>query len=400
MPRTIIGASAVFLVLLLSSSSAFSQDMRAQYPRILFNSYFGLNVGYIDYRFRDTQMESGFGVQDIRVPHLAVQALLFGHEFSRYVSAQVSYTRPVQWVQYENVNGDSATHSVWMNVAGLTAKGRLPVTRSLSVYGEGGLGLITRKGFGINGAPAVKDASYATVLFGGGLQYRLGEKWDFIAGSNWSPAHSQDQQPSTSFYSAGFRYSIRPLSAEQVERNSNAGLIFPKRVLQVGYTTSALGYGANDFVSRGAVPIFWAADTQVASGFSLNYERNVFHTRRTFSLDWGGGASIWKTRREEQIFATASLYPVFRFTAIRTSPFDLYFNYSLAGPTFISRTVIDGEETGRQFTFQDFMGLGAFIGRGKSTKVEIRISHYSNGNLFPRNAGVTVPITVIVGRSF
>ena len=31
---------------------------------------------------------------------------------------------------------------------------------------------------------------------------------------------------------------------------------------------------------------------------------------------------------------------------------------------------------------------------------EIRISHYSNGNLFPRNAGVTVPITVIVGRSF
>jgi hypothetical protein len=91
---------------------------------------------------------------------------------------------------------------------------------------------------------------------------------------------------------------------------------------------------------------------------------------------------------------------VFRFTAIRTSPFDLYFNYSLAGPTFISRTVIDGEETGRQFTFQDFMGLGAFIGRGKSTKVEIRISHYSNGNLFPRNAGVTVPITVIVGRSF
>jgi hypothetical protein len=46
------------------------------------------------------------------------------------------------------------------------------------------------------------------------------------------------------------------------------------------------------------------------------------------------------------------------------------------------------------------MGLGAFIGHRKKTKAEIRISHYSNGNLFPQNAGVTVPLTVIVGRSF
>jgi len=393
---SIVGA----LILFFLCPNATSQDSRAQYPRILFNSYVGLNVGYIDYRFRATRMESGFDVQDIHVPHLAVQALLFGHEFSPYFSAQVSYMRPVQWVQYQNVNGDRDSHSVWMNIAGLTVKARIPVTRSLSIYGEGGLGLITRKGFEINGTPAVKDANYATVLVGSGFQYRIGEKWDLVAGGNWSPEHTQVQQPSTSFYSAGFRYSIRPLSAEQVERNSNTGLIFPKQVIQAGYTTSALGYGANDFVSRGAVPIFWAADAQVVNGFSLNYLRNVFHTRRTFSLDWGGGTSILKAGKDEQIVATASLYPVFRFTAIRTESIDLYFNYSLAGPTFISRTIIDGEETGRRFTFQDFMGLGVFIGHRKRMNAEIRISHYSNGNLFPRNAGVTVPITVIVGRSF
>ena len=106
------------------------------------------------------------------MPHLAVQALLFGHEFSPYFSAQVSYMRPVQWVQYQNVNGDRDTHSVWMNIAGLTAKARIPLTRSLSIYGEGGLGLITRKGFEINGTSAVKDANYATMLVGGGFQYR------------------------------------------------------------------------------------------------------------------------------------------------------------------------------------------------------------------------------------
>ncbi len=401
MPRNIIGASAVcFVLLFVSYPDAFSQDTRAQYPRILSDSYLGLNVGYIDYRFRDARMEPGFGVQDIRVPHLAVGALLFGHEFNQYVSAQVSYMRPVEWVEYQSVNGDLVDHSVWMNIAGLTAKARIPMTGSLSAYGEGGLGLITRKGFEISGAPAVKDANYASVLVGGGLQYRITEKWDLVAGINWSPSHAQVRQPSTSFYSAGLRYTMRSLSAEQVERNSNTGLIFPKQVLQAGYTTNALGYAVNDFVSKGAVPVFWAADVQVSRGFSLNYVRNVFHTRRIFSLDWGAGASISRGQREGQYFATTSIYPVFRFTAVRTQPADFYFNYSLAGPTFISRTTIDNTDTGRRFTFQDFMGLGMFLGQKKNTNAEIRISHYSNGNIFPRNPGVTVPITVIVGHSF
>jgi len=33
-------------------------------------------------------------------------------------------------------------------------------------------------------------------------------------------------------------------------------------------------------------------------------------------------------------------------------------NYSLAGPTSISKTTIGTNETGKQFTFQDFMGVG------------------------------------------
>jgi len=62
-----------------------------------------------------------------------------------------------------------------MNVAGLTAKPRLPLTRTVSVYGEGGLGIVTRKGFFIGPSPVVKDASYAAVLLGGGLEYRVND---------------------------------------------------------------------------------------------------------------------------------------------------------------------------------------------------------------------------------
>ena len=95
-----------------------------------------------------------------------------------------------------------------------------------------------------------------------------------------------------------------------------------------------------------------------------------------------------------------STYPVLRFTALRTKPVDLYFDYSVAGPTFITRTNIDGRDTGRHFTFQDFMGVGLFTNQTRRFNAEVRIAHYSNGNLFPRNPGVTVPLGFNIGYTF
>ena len=130
-----------------------AQDQPAQYPRFLENSYVGVQLGYIGYSFSSSQLQPGFQAQSISVPHLAARVFLVGHEFNKYFSAQISDMRPVQWVEYRNVNGDQGRHSVWMNVAGLTAKARLPLTKTVSAYGEGGLGIVTRKGFAINGSP-------------------------------------------------------------------------------------------------------------------------------------------------------------------------------------------------------------------------------------------------------
>src|SRR5437762_5478896 len=181
-------------------------------------------------------MESGFKATSVRVPHLAVRALLFGHEFNRYLSGQVSYLRPIQWVQYQDVNGDHASHSVWMNLVGLTAKAQMPVTKTLSVYGEGGLGIITRKGFQIDHSTALRDANYSTPLFGGGVQYRVTGNWSLVVGAT-SAAHAEARQPRTSVFSAGFNHTMRPLSDEDVERNSSAGFVFPENIVQFGYAS-------------------------------------------------------------------------------------------------------------------------------------------------------------------
>jgi hypothetical protein len=371
-------------------------EKRIQYPRGLKNSYFGINMGYINYPFSSAQLEPGFSVESIKVPHIAPRIILYGHQFNKHLSAQISYMRPVDWVTYNNVNGDQTTHSVWMNVGGLTLAGHVPIHKKFSLFAEAGLGVITRKGFDINNTPVVKSATYATGLFGGALQYHLNRKWDLQLSTTWSPAHAKEKQPHTIFYSAGFNYHLKELSKEKVESNIKSGHHFPKHFLELSYTTNGLGYGVNDLFSK-TLPLFWGGAAHLKQGFSLHYQRNIFHARRVFSLDWAAGAGYWKTKENEDEFLTLSLYPVLRFTAFRSSSADIFFEYTVAGPTFISKTLLDNEKTGKKFTFYDAMGMGAFLGKKKKLVTGLRIAHFSNGNIFPDNNGVKVPLSFNLG---
>ena len=377
-----------------------AQDNRAQYPGLLSNAYFGVNAGSIHYPFSNQHMEMGNQAESIKVPHLALRLTLFGYRFNKNLSAQITYMRPFNWVEYKNINGDQSRHTVWMNVVGLTLKSQIPIKKRFSVFGEAGLGLITCNGFEIDSIEVVTDENYASVLLGGGLQYHLNNKWDLNISAVYSPSNSNLKQPHTLFFSGGFIFNMHPLPEERVEKNSNNGFIFPKNLVQVGYTTNELGYGVNDFVSEGAIPIFWGGESHLRSGFSINYQRNVFHSRKVFSLDVGTSFGYWKTRINKSRFYTFSIYPLLRFTALRSKQFDLYFNYSVAGPSFISRVELDGKDTGKKFTFRDFMGMGTYMGKNRNLNTEINIGHFSNGNIFPSNAGVKIPLSFNLGYTF
>lgn len=390
-----------FLLLILLSVGAISQpgEKRIQYPFGLKNAFFGVNMGYINYPFSSSHLEPGFTVESVKVPHIAPRITLFGYQFNKHVAAKITYMRPVDWVSYNNVNGDQSPHSVWMNVGGLTVEGRVPLSKKFSLTGEAGLGIITRKGFDINFAPVIKSTTYATGLFGGSLQYHLNRKWDLQLTTVWSPANSKEKQPQTIYYSAGFNYHLKELSKEKVESNIKAGYHFPRQLVQLSYTSNAPGYGVNDLFSK-TLPLFWGGAAHLKSGLSLHYQRNIFHARKVFALDWGAGIGVWKSRDNEENFFTASLYPVLRFMAVRSPGADFFFEYTVAGPTYISRTLIDNERTGRKFTFYDAMGIGVFAGKKKNINAGLRIAHFSNGNVFPENNGVKVPLTLSLGYAF
>src|SRR6266496_6755372 len=142
----------IFIEFLFSIPGNFiiAQDHRYQYPAVLSNSFTGVSIGYINYPFSNFQLEPGYGAASIHVPHTAVRIILFGHEFNKYLSAQITYMRPVDWVEYKNVNNDNKRHTVWMNEVGLTGKIKSPAWKKFSLYAEGGMVLVTRRGFSIN----------------------------------------------------------------------------------------------------------------------------------------------------------------------------------------------------------------------------------------------------------
>jgi opacity protein-like surface antigen len=375
-----------------------AEDTRTQYPAFLAHSYFGVSLGAIGYDFSQRQLAPGFEAQAVGTPPVAARVTLYGRELNRFLAAQVTYMRPVLYVTYRNVNGDESQYRLLVHFGAVTLKPHVPLGRRLSVYGEAGLGLTSRRGMLIGGETAIPPANYASVLLGGGLEYRLGSAWDLTAGAAWSPGREHDRQPDTLLLSGGFRVNLHPLPPERVAASRDSGAVFPRTVVQAEYTTG-VGYGVNDFVSK-KVPIFWGGAVKVSRGLGAHVQRNVFHTRKLFGVDVGASASWWTSRGDDADFATLSVYPLFRLTPIRTGAADLYFFYSLAGPTWISRSVIDGRDTGGSFTFQDFMGVGAFLGTTRRLSVALKINHYSNGNLVPDNAGLKVPLTVALGITF
>jgi lipid A 3-O-deacylase PagL len=381
-------------------SSAPAADQRTQLPEFLWDSYVGLNVGVLANPFSSQQLEPGYRAGAITTPHAAFGIALFGHDLDEHLAVQVTYLRPVKYVRYDNVNGSDTSNSVWMAFGTLTLKARTRVRPSLSVYGEAGISLTNRRGFFIGDRAVVADAHFLSAALGGGIEHQINKTWDLVGSVTWIPSHADTRQPHALFATGGFRYKMSPMTEHRAAEAAAAGFIFPHQLISLGYATHAFGYGTNRFFA-GRVPIFWGGKINVSSGAAVHYQRNVFHTAKRFAFDFGGSISRWQSAQNRDSFATLSIYPLFRFFLVRRERADFYLSYSLAGPTLITRRVIDDRETGNHLvTFQDALGIGFYLGRRKQVVAGVKISHYSNGNLLGRNPGIAVPVTFELGYAF
>ena len=79
---------------------------------------------------------------------------------------------------------------------------------------------------------------------------------------------------------------------------------------------------------------------------------------------------------------------------------EMNFNFSVANPTFISSHRLDGLNMGGEFTFYDALGINIILGKRKKVNFNLKIAHYSNGNLLENNPGVWVPLMFGLGVNF
>ncbi len=380
---------------LLTCQTSIADD-RSQLPSSFIHSYVGLDVGYFHTPYSNADLKNGFSASSVDNPNLAAR-ISVGHYFNPYIALQVSLTRPFFWTKYKNVSGSD--HTVWLSQFAVCAQPTLPLTHNVSLYADAGVGLLSRHGFDIGSTSAIDSKVIPTFVTGAGVFYTINKNWRLNLASSYALARPNQNQPSVLYVGMGFNYVFTPLLPSTV--NAPVSVVFPHQMVQAGFLYSPMyPHSMNNFLTSDRVPLFFTGAVKMRSGLTLMYQRNFFHTQKWFSMSWGGSISRWTTEKQSQSVYAFSLYPMMRLWFLRTHAVDAYFMYEIAGPTFLTRSTFAGRDTGEHFTFQDMIGFGFLLGQQKRVNLALRIMHYSNGNLFPNNPGLGIPLTIALGYRF
>lgn len=374
----------------------------------VYKTYYSVNLGGIFYPFSNNNLKDGFASDKLTKNAFSGRFLL-GYELSKNLGIQYGVIRPASWFQYDNVNNIGYKRSVWINVWSLSLKNDFRLSDKTSAFAEFGWANVTRVGFDIGGEQIYSDAHFGSEIYGAGFQYHLNERKRYSLSAVYIPESKTHNQPNIFQVSLGMEYHVNPPRKTKKELKDYTQYFFPKNVIQVSYGTGAIGYGVNKFFSMNlkvgkaesiGVPVFWLGDSKAHHAFSVGYQQTVFRTKKLFSLDWGVSVTAFQTEATKSNVLAFSIFPEVRFFIWRHSDFDMYTNYSLIGPTYLTKSDLDGFDTGPKLTYQDKMGLGVFFGKKRDYNFELRIMHYSNGNIFTSNAGVAVPLQLTFGKSF
>jgi len=398
---------SAFLILfsLSTYSQEFKKQINTQLTPFLSKAYYNINFGLINYPFSNNNLAIGYSASVIKKSKFSARILL-GYKFKEDFAIQFGVMRPANWVQYTDINGQQIDRSVWINIWSLSLKKYVKLFKNTSIYGEFGIGNFSRKGIKINNDIVYSDAHYAALVLGAGLKRPLNNKWDILLNTTYIPKSERQNQPSVFQSSIGMQYNLNQKPRNKAKSIlENNKFYFPKHFIQVGYATSNIGFFLNNFFSGNVkvkesklgLPIFWHGDSKASEAFSFSYQKTVYRTEKLFSLDWGVSFTTFSTVKTNTSAFAVSIFPVLRFYVLRKNNVDLYLNYSVIGPTILSKANFDNLGTGPSLTYQDFMGIGMFLGKKRKLNLEFKIMHYSNGNFFPDNAGIDLPLMFNVG---
>ena len=143
-------------------------------------------------------------------------------------------------------------------------------------------------------------------------------------------------------------------------------------------------------------------DYQENSVVDVNYTfyNSFFGKTDRWEFRVGAGYSyLWTNVEENSHVNVISIPLTLRWYFKESTYFKPYLN-ATAGPSLMSSKSLGYQEQGSRFIFNDYFGVGTYVGKEKVWELSWSWRHLSNALLFPPNPGFDVPFTFSVGRVF
>jgi len=121
--------------------------------------------------------------------------------------------------------------------------------------------------------------------------------------------------------------------------------------------------------------------------------------RKDVRLSLGVGVSqLWNDYDDETVLI-GSVLPTLRYFFGESKRFRPY-AFVTTGFSYMTEPGLGHQLLGGYFAFNDFFGVGSYLGGERLWSASICWRHISNAGLFKPNAGIDVPVCLLVGRRF
>jgi hypothetical protein len=153
-------------------------------------------------------------------------------------------------------------------------------------------------------------------------------------------------------------------------------------------------------VYRPGKPLMWDAKLKVDRAIMLSYERDLYHFGRYLELYSGiSGGFLESFGEKEDSIQTFGGYLMARLYFVKVRNFQMFFMWSPAGPSFLTKREFATTEFSNLFVFQDQFGIGIRVKGKREYDFFVKLYHFSNGDIFPINGGIDIPLLIGFGVS-
>ena len=136
----------------------------------------------------------------------------------------------------------------------------------------------------------------------------------------------------------------------------------------------------------------------VEKGMMIFYERKLLDLFTIMSGYSGCTLGRW-TMKGDQIYTTSAFLSC-RVWAIHLPFAHTYLEYSILGPTLLSKENFNNVDFGSNILFQNFFGAGIELGEGRGFSINLKILKYTNSDVNQPDVSIHIPILVSVGYLF